>query len=83
MQTRRHSVIETLVNTGSGFVLAALAQQFIITPLFALQTSAVQNLWITVFFTVLSLARSYIVRRFFNSHFQRFVGFLERIFTRA
>lgn len=66
MQTRTHSVIEVLVNIGTGFIISALLQQFVVAKIWNLQTSAADNLQITVFFTVVSVIRSYIFRRLAN-----------------
>jgi len=66
MQTRTGSLTEQLLNVGSGFVISSLLQQFVITPLFDLDTSIAQNLGITVIFTIVSVARGYFWRRCFN-----------------
>lgn len=66
MQTRLNSLVEQLLNVGSGFVLAMFIQQLVITPLWGLQTSIADNLAITTVFTVVSVARGYGWRRFFN-----------------
>jgi hypothetical protein len=65
-QSVRHSWLEVLTNIGTGFVISALLQQFVVTPLWHLPVSAAGNLGITVFFTVVSVVRSYIFRRVFN-----------------
>lgn len=66
MQTRRGSLFETLFGTASGFVISLLVWEFVVKPLWQLNTSFVENLGITMLFTVVSVARSYVVRRFFN-----------------
>ena len=66
MQSKRHSLFETMFGTVSGFVLSLLAWEFVVKPVWGLNTSFVENLSITIFFTVLSVLRSYAVRRFFN-----------------
>ena len=66
MQTRKQSLVEVCVSTLLAFAISAAAQQWVIAPLFDLQTSHSQNLLITVFFTVISLVRSYVFRRAFN-----------------
>lgn len=65
MQTKIQSLIETLVGTGIGFCIA-LAAQFFITWWYDIEVSAAKNVWITVFFTGISILRGYAVRRFFN-----------------
>lgn len=66
MQSRKHTVIEVLSNIGTGFILSAILQQYVVTPIWHLQTSVMDNLGITVFFTVVSIIRSYVFRRIFN-----------------
>lgn len=66
MQTRRHSVIETLVGTFSGFVLSVTIWEMVVKPVWHIQTSFVENLSITALFTVVSIIRGYVVRRLFN-----------------
>ena len=65
MQSRRHSLLESVLNTLSGFVITMLAQE-IIYPLYNLQTSLSTNFSIAVWFTLLSIARAYVWRRTFN-----------------
>lgn len=75
MQSLRYSWIEVLSNIGSGFVISALLQQYVVVPVWHLQTSPMQNLGITVFFTVTSVIRSILFRRYFNklaiAHYER------------
>lgn len=65
IQTRRQSLIETVVGVAIGFALSMLAS-VIVYPLFGHSFTLAQNAGITVVFTVLSIARGYGVRRFFN-----------------
>jgi hypothetical protein len=64
-QTRRQSLIETVVGVAIGFALSMVAS-VIVYPLFGHSFTLAQNAGITVVFTVLSIARGYGVRRFFN-----------------
>ena len=64
-QTRTHSAIESVANTAIGYGISLLTQLAVF-PLFGIHVSLVQNMWIGVIFTVVSLARSYILRRAFN-----------------
>jgi len=66
MQTRTRSLIEQLANTGSGFLLSLLTWEYVVKPIWEIQTSFVENLNITRLFTAVSIARSYIWRRLFN-----------------
>lgn len=65
MQSKWQSLIEVLVGTAIGFIIALLAQIFIM-RLYAIQSSFQQDLFITIFFTGISILRGYAVRRLFN-----------------
>lgn len=58
-------MIESVVNVGVGYGVA-LGSQFIIFPQFGIRVTLAENLWICGWFTVISLIRSYILRRAFN-----------------
>lgn len=65
MQTRLQSLIEAWVNVIIGYFVALIAQ-LIVFPLYDLEVSFSQNLQIGLIFTVVSIARSYLLRRLFN-----------------
>lgn len=65
MQSRLQSLIEAWVNVLVGY-LVAVASQVLIFPLFGLVTSLGDNFLIAGYFTLISLLRSYWLRRFFN-----------------
>lgn len=65
MQPRFWSLIEVVLNTIVGFVVAMLAQAFIF-PLYGFKSTLGENLQIAAFFTVVSIIRSYWMRRLFN-----------------
>ena len=64
-QSRLESIIEVLLNSLIGYAVA-LVSQLIIFPLVGIDVSLQTNLIIGLYFTVVSIARSYILRRFFN-----------------
>lgn len=64
-QSRLHSFIESILNIVIGFGVA-IGAQLAIFPLFGIQISLSQNLGIGFLFTLVSLMRSYALRRFFN-----------------
>jgi len=66
MQSRRMSAVEAIANVLVGYGVAVLAQLAIF-PLFGIAVSIGDNLAIGAAFTVVSLARSYAVRRLFNA----------------
>ena len=65
MQTKYQSLIESLTNILIGY-LTALLSQVLIFPLFDIDVSFQDNLLIGLYFTIISLLRSYLVRRYFN-----------------
>ena len=68
MQTRTMSFIESLTNVVVGYLVAVLTQ-FAVFPIFGLRVGVIENLWIGLAFTVVSLLRSYALRRVFE-HFR-------------
>ena len=73
-QTKLVSLIEVCVNVATGFIIAMLVWIFII-PLFWPRMAGPVNesFWITFIFTVASITRGYIWRRFFNAGFHHAV----------
>lgn len=65
MQSRTWSLIESIANVAIGYLVALLAQ-FAVFPLYAMEVSLAVNLQIGLWFTAISIARSYCVRRAFN-----------------
>lgn len=65
-QTRTGSLVESLMNTAIGYGVA-LVSQIAIFPLFGIHVPLRTNLGIGAWFTLISVVRSYIVRRWFNA----------------
>lgn len=65
-QARSMSLIESLANVAIGYGVACLTQ-ILVFPMFGLTVTIGQTLGIGLIFTVVSIARSYLVRRLFNS----------------
>jgi len=65
MQTRYQSLIESLTNIAIGYIVAVVSQ-LIIFPQFGINIPLGDNLLIGAYFTVVSLVRSYVLRRYFN-----------------
>ena len=66
MQSRWMSFAEAVTNIMVGYGVAVLTQVLVF-PLFGLQASLGENLLIGGIFTVISLARSFLLRRAFNA----------------
>jgi len=62
------SLVESLANVAVGYGIA-LATQLVVFPLFGLRASLSDNLMIGAIFTVVSIIRSYALRRTFE-HFR-------------
>ena len=65
MQSRRHSALESIAGTAIGFVVS-LGVTWLVFPWFGWEVSTTKNLGVTMIFTAVSVARSYVVRRAFN-----------------
>ena len=65
MQSKRMSLIESVASTAVGFVVAMLTQA-VVFPLFGIHVDMETNAELVLVFTVLSVARSYVMRRLFN-----------------
>lgn len=85
-QTKKQSMVEAFINVAVGFVISLIAT-IIIFPIMDIESTTSKNLQITLFFTVISVLRSYGLRRYFNgSHhlvvkakFNQALKFMERL----
>lgn len=74
-QSRLMSLVESVVNVIVGYGVAVVTQ-ILIFPIFGLHTTLAQNLKMGAVFTVVSVARSYVLRRFFEAiHYRSPVAF--------
>jgi hypothetical protein len=64
-QTRKHSFVESCANVAVGYFVA-LASQLAIFPLFGIRVTFKDNIMIGLYFTVISIVRSYCLRRYFT-----------------
>lgn len=69
-QTRLGSFIESVMNILIGYGVA-LASQIILFPFFDIHISLETNMWIGAWFTLISLVRSYVIRRWFNARLHK------------
>jgi hypothetical protein len=65
MQSKTHSMIESITNVVVGYVVAFVSQ-ILIFPLFGIYATVRDNLLIGLWFTVISIIRSYCLRRIFT-----------------
>lgn len=66
LQTKRQSLIEILTNVAIGYLVSLIAN-LIVLPLFNYNISLTDGIYISIIFTVISVVRGYIIRRWFNS----------------
>lgn len=64
-QTKLWSFIESITNIVVGYSVATLSQ-YVIFPIFNIHVSFKEHLYIGLWFTLVSLVRSYTLRRIFN-----------------
>lgn len=65
MQSRAHSFLETCTNTAIGY-LVAVGSQIVIFPFFGVHVPVSANFKIGLWFTLISIVRGYLLRRFFT-----------------
>lgn len=68
-QTRVGSLIEALFNVVIGFSINYFANLAVF-PLFGFHISLAANFWMGCIYTVISIVRSYVIRRWFNARLQ-------------
>lgn len=68
-QTRLGSFIEASFNIAIGLVISTIANA-IVFPLFGFNPTLGENVTISVVYTVISLVRQYVIRRWFNAKLQ-------------
>ena len=65
-QSKKHSVLEAVVNVIAGLLISFLIQLWIY-PLLNIAVTLNQNIFITFVFFIASFIRGYIIRRIFNA----------------
>ena len=65
-QTRTMSLIEAITNVIVGYTLA-IATQIVVFPWFGIETGLVEHMTIGMAFVLVSMARSYLLRRLFEA----------------
>lgn len=77
-QTRLGSLIEALMNVAIGFGIN-FAANLVILPLIGFNISISDNFFIGILYTLISVARSYVVRRWFNARLHAVAQRMARI----
>ncbi len=65
VQMKWNNLLESIIDVGSGFILAILIQ-LLIFPLFGLYPTILDSLGIALIFTVVSMTRSWLWRCYFR-----------------
>ena len=65
MQNKLNSFIESIANVIIGFLINFIANIYIL-PLFGFNITISQSIQIGLIFTLISIIRSYLIRRWFN-----------------
>ena len=65
MQNKSQSLIETLTNVSIGYAISFIANMTVL-PMFGYDINLTDSFWISMIFTVISVIRGYVVRRWFN-----------------
>ena len=66
MQTRVDSLMESLTNIVIGFAINFVANILILPAVLGVPVNLAELGWIGIFFTIISVVRSYTLRRVFN-----------------
>ena len=66
MQTKKWSMIESMTSVGIGWFIGVILNMLVL-PLFDYDVSLTDGVLISIIFTAVSVVRSYIIRRWFNS----------------
>lgn len=70
MQTKKHSFIESIVNVLIGYLIAC-GSQIVIFPFFDIHIPLSDNFLIGMWFTLISIIRSYLLRRWFTKRTEK------------
>ena len=65
MQTKKQSLLEAFVNIAIGYTVAIFSQLMIF-PLFGIHIALSEHLIIGIYFTIISIVRTYLIRRYYN-----------------
>ena len=66
MQSKRESMVESLTSTTIGWLIGVILNLTVL-PLFDYNITVIDSLWVSLIFTVVSVIRGYVIRRWFNS----------------
>lgn len=70
-QTRRGSLIEAVVNVAIGFGVNFAANLVVLPLVFGIEVGLAANLLVGTLYTFISIARQYVIRRWFEARIKR------------
>lgn len=70
-QTRLESALEVSTSVVFGFIISFVVWQAVAAPVFGYHVTLLDNFWLTSLFTVVSIMRQYVFRRFFNANIHK------------
>jgi hypothetical protein len=78
-QTKLESLAEVTINVVIGWIIAFITQ-LVVFPMFGVYVSISSQIWISVIFTVVSIIRGYVIRRWFNAGIHKLaIQFIKKI----
>jgi len=78
-QSRIMSLVEVAMSTLIGFGVSLWANSTVL-PMFGFNVKLAESFVITIIFTLISMVRSYLVRRLFAVHLKRFAAWCQRVY---
>lgn len=72
-QSKTQSLVEVIINVVVGYVIATFTQ-IIIFPMFDIHIGLGDQMMISLVFTIISIIRGYVIRRWFNARIHKFAG---------
>jgi len=70
-QSKKHALLEQVVQAGLKFITAMVVWQLIVAPLFGYEITLVQNFWLTFIMMCNSIFFGYFIRRGFDAYHHR------------
>lgn len=69
LQSKKQSFIEANINTLTGFIVSYITL-VVLNSIYSMNLSMCDSLEITLIFTIISVGRNYMIRRYFNKRVQ-------------
>ncbi len=69
-KSQRFSLLEAVISTVIGMVVTFFAQ-VIFFPIFGIEATIIDIGWVTIIFTVLSILKNFVIRRWFHKIYKK------------